>query len=197
MTRARPIFLRARLVLVAELDALNVTSDNALPKWMDQTLRALYRHGGPLQFLADAVRVGGSGEREIDKDSHGDGGGEGGGKVVLANDWVGRVLHMEHTTEDIVEEKVGAALSTMMDAMANQEARLLEVERRLARKMNQAEKQMKIALRKEEVDDRHTKFVAQSKKNDEERATNRRFEDLARAQKESEQRLLQAIKAAK
>ena len=117
--------------------------------------------------------------------------------MVLANDWVGRVLHMEHTTEDIVEEKVGAALSTMMDAMANQEARLLEVERRLARKMNQAEKQMKIALRKEEVDDRHAKFVAQSKKNDEERATNRRFEDLARAQKESEQRLLQAIKAAK
>jgi len=103
---------------------------------------------------------------------------------------------MERTTEAIVERRVGAALGTMLGAMKAQEAKLLAVERRLGRKLAQQEKGRAEAARKEEAAARHAGSMGRLKKMEQERAENKRFEGVAKAQRESEQRLLQAIKAA-
>jgi hypothetical protein len=203
MTRASPIFLRARLVLVAELDALNVTSDLKLPQW---ALAVLPRWTSiPLDVASSALRTSGYGTSVFG--AVGAGGAGGGGSESdtdevaafenRAQDWVGRVLHMETTTEAIVDRRITSAVGTMMDALSAHEAKLLEVERRLTRKLAQAEKLRAEAARKADADAQHEKMFEPHKRMELERTTNARFESIVRAQRESEQRLLQAIKAAK
>jgi len=177
MTKAKQLFLRTRLVLVAELDSLGIADEDFLPPWADKHLLRLGRLPG-IRYITDALHV--KTESAAGKN---------------ADEWTGRVLHMEHLTNNIVNKRVTSGVDTIIEQLKAQESRILDVEKRIARRIAQQE-----ITRKQEKDDetqkvnqsastqRHNQFMK-------EQALQRKFDDLARKQQESEQRILQALKA--
>jgi hypothetical protein len=144
LTRSEKLFLRARLVLVAELDALGLTKTDFLPplvdKWLQKANKVARRGTGGALSLGALFRL-------QSKDSGG-----GIGKSSVGTEWTGRVLHMERSTEAIVDEHVKKGVAAVLDKLAAQAQRLKALEAKLSRQAaDQAKRDASLADRERDA----------------------------------------------
>jgi hypothetical protein len=177
MTKAKQLFLITRLVLVAELDSLGISDEGLLPAWADRYLLKFGRLPG-LRFITDALHV----KPESDA-----------GKK--ADTWTGRVLHMESLTQKIVDQRVTQGVASILEHLKAQEGRILEVEKRIARKLGQQESSRKQERETFESNERAAKSQDRHQQFMKEQQLQRKFDELAKKQEESEKRILQALKS--
>jgi len=126
LTRSEKLFLRARLVLVAELDALGLTKTDfwsAFKGNLFQKSKQVAR-----KDASASIRSIGSMFRLHNQELHSNG-----GKASVGSDWTGRVLHMERSTEAIVADHVQKGVGTLLDYLTSQAQRLKVLEDKLNR----------------------------------------------------------------
>ena len=158
LTRAEKLFLRARLVLVAELDALGLTKPDfslfGKNKWSNEGNQGTGSCMGSAQVIGSIFRL-------HSKDARSDG-----GKASVGTEWTGRVLHMEKSTEAIVTEHVEKGVGTLMDYLTAQAQRLKVIEDKLIRQALDQEKRDAALKAKEEEAARKKALKESMERND-------------------------------
>lgn len=125
LTRSEKLFLRARLQLLAELDALGLTKTDFMlfgkNIWSNNGSEGTGSIMGIVLVIGSIFRL----RSNATSDD---------GREASANaEWTGRVLHIEKTTEEVVTEHVEKGVGKLMDYLATQADRLKKLDDRLNR----------------------------------------------------------------
>jgi hypothetical protein len=178
MTRATQLFLRTRLVLVAELDALNLTEmDSPFPDWADAILN----------FLAGAFQgLFGSKPSDLFRLATAKG-------TLTGEEWTGRVLHMERSTSKIVDNRVEIGVEKILENMALHGQRLREVEASVVRRIAEQDAKREQMSEKMRVDKLTQSRISNLQEGNFKRQIEGKLAELGRMQQQFEQKVLAAM----
>ena len=93
-----------------------------------------------------------------------------------------------------MEKRVTTGVDEIIEQLKTQESRILEVEKRIARRLAQQDASRKQEKQDEALEANTNKSTERHNQYMKDQQLQRKFDDLARKQQESEQRIMQALK---